>query len=494
MRVRLLKTNEQRAIVHKKNRSTHLGTIIIVCLLAGCTAFIPPKHRDPAEELPQNYSLFAPSHSQAESTWWEHFESPELNRLIADAMGQNFSIRQATARLNQAKAITKKVGADRWPQLDYEAEVSVGRSKTEGMSGRSLSMDGRSSGTGERSFEEYSLGLTAGYEIDLWGRISSQQQATLLDESATKEDLYTAAMTIAGEVAQCWVDIITQRMEQKILAKQLETNQTLQELVDLRFQKGMVSALDVYQQKQALAGVKANLPLVQLQEIQLMHHLAYLLGQSAKAELNIQTKDLPKIKTLPAIGIPADLLANRPDIRAAGLRLKSADWAVSAAKADRLPALRLTARATYSSEDFSSLFDNWILNLMNSLTGPIFDGHSRKAEVLRTEAAAKEHIAAYGDAVYLAIKEVEDLLAQEEKHRQHLAALEQQLEVSQNALEEAGQRYISGLNDYLPVLTQILSNQSLERDILQMKRQLITDRIGLFRAIGGSWPKEIFNL
>jgi outer membrane protein TolC len=266
------------------------------------------------------------------------------------------------------------------------------------------------------------------------------------------------------------------------------------ELVDLRFQKGMVSALDVYQQKQALASVKASLPLVQLQEVLLMHHLAYLLGQSAQAELNVQAKDLPKLKTLPAIGIPADLLANRPDIRAAGLRLKSADWAVSAAKADRLPSLRLTARTTYFSEDFSSLFDNWILNLMNSLTGPIFDGQNRKAEVLRAQAVAEERITTYGDVVYLAIKEVEDLLVQEEKHRQHLAALEQQLEVSQNALEEAGQRYVNGLNDYLPVLTQILSNQSLERNILQMKRQLISDHIGLFRAIGGSWPKEMFNL
>jgi len=458
----------------------------MVCLLAGCTVFVPPKRQDPVEKLPQNYNLFTPSHPPSKSTWWEHFENPELNQLMAEAMGQNFSIRQAKARLNQAIAITRKVGADRWPQLDYEAEVSVGRSRAEDVSGRSLS-------TGERSFEEYSLGLSAGYEIDLWGRISSQQQATLLDESAAKEDFYAAAMTIAGEVAQCWIDIITQRMEQKILAKQLETNQTLQELVDLRFQKGMVSALDVYQQKQALAGVKASLPLVQLQEIQLTHKLAYLLGQSAESELNIQTKELPKIKTLPAIGIPVNLLANRPDIRAAGLRLRSADWAVSAAKADRLPALRLTARATYLSEDFSSLFDNWILNLMNSLTGPIFDGHSRKAEVLRTQAVAKELIAAYGDVVYLAIKEVEDLLAQEEKHRQHLAALKQQLEVSQNALKEAGERYTSGLNDYLPVLTQLLSNQSLERDILQMKRQLISDRIGLFRAIGGSWPKEILN-
>lgn len=473
-----MKGTKQGLRTHKK-LLTQSAIVLMVGLLWSCAVFTPPERQDTAGNLPPNFSLYSPSQPPA-NEWWTHFDSPELGRLITMAMGQNFSIREAKARLDQARAVAIKSGAQRLPQLGYEASAAAGRSKTELL--------------GERSIEEYSLGLSATYEIDLWDRIGSQRKAALLDESAAEQDLYTAGMTISAEVAQRWIDIIAQRMEKDILAKQLETNQTLQELVDLRFRKGMVSALDVYQQKQAVASVNASVPLVQLQETQLTHQLAYLLGRSPQSDLKIETHDLPTLKAPPPIGIPADLLANRPDVRAAGLRLQGADWLVAAARADRLPALRLTAGAAYAGEDFGNLFDNWLLNLVGSLTGPIFDGHRRKAEVMRTRAVAEERVAVYGRTVFTAIREVEDLLAQEEKHREHLTALEQQLQVSRNALREAGERYTRGLNDYLPVLTQLLSTQRLERDTLQMKRQLIADRIGLYRSLGGSWPEDLLSL
>jgi multidrug efflux system outer membrane protein len=451
--------------------------IIGVGLLTGCTLFRPPNRQNLAETLPSNYSLYSTTYTPAKKGWWRYFKNPELNRFIGKAMNRNFSIRQAKARLDQARAVSMQAGAARWPQLDFKADATTAPYKSGGIEGRSS--------------EDYSLGFLAGYEIDLWGRISSQQQAARLDQSAVEEDLYTAGITLAGEVTQHWIDIIARRMELKILTKQLKTNQTLQELVDLRFQKGLVSALDVYQQKQAVSEVKASLPLVQLEEILLRHQLAYLLGQPPTAALNIQTQDLPTITDLPSIGIPADLLANRPDVRAAGLRLKSADWVVAAAKADRLPAISLSARATYLSNDFGSLFDNWILNLMGSLTGPVFDGHYRKAEISRTQALVRERVADYSQVVYFAVKEVEDQLVQAEKHRQHLTALQNQLTISQNALREARERYTRGLNDYLPVLTQLLAAQHLERDILDMRRQLISDHIGLLRSLGGRFPKNM---
>lgn len=398
---------------------------------------------------------------------------------MSEALYRNFSIKEAKARLDQAGAVALKSGAARLPQLNYGAEAATGRTKTERL--------------GEVSVEEYSLGLSAGYEIDLWGRVRSQQQAAELDAAAVAEDLYTAGVTVASEVVQRWINIITQHLELNILARQLEINQTLQELVELRFRKGMVSALDIYQQKQSVAGIKANIPLAELKMVQFRHELALLLGRPVTAAPDVETRELPVLSPLPPVGIPADLLSNRPDVRAAGLRLQSAEWAVAAARADRLPALRLTARAAYASEGIGALFDNWILNLAGSLTGPIFDGKSRKAEVLRTRAVARERVEVYGRVVFSAIKEVEDALVKEEKHRQHAAALEQQLEISQDAMREASERYSRGLNDYLPVLTQVLAVQRLEIDILQMKQQLIIDRVSLYRALGGGWPEEALS-
>jgi NodT family efflux transporter outer membrane factor (OMF) lipoprotein len=470
------KKRESRRLPAQNHIFSYMKIMVLICLITACAPFTPSKRNQLDKELPANFSLYTPSHPPAKA-WWTNFDSPELNRLMTEALGKNFSIREAKARLDQAQAVAMKSGAQRLPQLNFDVNAVTGRTRTE-------------SG-GETSLEEYNLELSAGYEIDLWGRVRSQQQAALLDEAAIKEDLYAAGMTLAAEVAQRWISIITQRMEQNILAQQLEINQTLQELVDLRFRNGMVSALDVYQQKQAVSSIMASLPLVELEETLQLQELALLLGRSDISDLNIVTKDLPVLKGLPPVGIPADLLASRPDVRAAGLRLHSADWTVAASKADRLPALNLTAQAAYSSTNISTLFDNWLLNLIGSLTGPIFDGNSRKAEVLRTRAAAEELVATYGKVVFTAIKEVEDVLIQEEKHRQHLSALEKQFTVSKNALREARERYSRGLNDYLPVLTQLLSVQGLERDILQMKQQLILDRIGLYRSLGGSWPETL---
>lgn len=466
------------ALYTKRKIIVHLTMFTAFFALWGCAAFTPEQQSRPAGELPAKFSLYSPA-KPAAAPWWTNFENNELNQLIDNAMGQNFSIRQAKARLDQAQAVSMASGAQRLPQLEYEAGASTSRTKTEA--------------GGQTSEQEYTLGLAASYEIDLWGRVRSQQQAAFLDQAAVKEDLFTAGMTVAGEVAQVWINIIEKKMELEVLFSQLETNQILQDLVDLRFRKGMVSALDVYQQKQSVASVKASIPLVELEKTELKHQLAQLIGYTTQAQLNIETEKLPSVKDLPSVGIPADLLANRPDVRAAGLKLQSADWSIAVAKADRLPSLHLTAQAAYFGGTVKTLFDNWLLNLLGSLTGPVFDGNSRKAEVLRTQAVAKELVAAYGEVVFNAIKEVEDALAQEEKHRQYLAALEQQLEVSQNAMREAKERYIRGLNDYLPVLTQVISVQQLERDILQMNSQLILDRINLYRALGGSWTNEIFS-
>ena len=470
-----IKKGVRKALHTQKQPLIRLMIIAALLGMWGCTVFTPEKRLTPADELPPAFSLYSQTESRP-AAWWARFGSPELERLVTRALGHNFSIREAKARLDQARAVAAETGAQRLPQLEMEAEAATLRTRTER--------------SGETSAQEYSLGIGAGYEIDLWGRVASELQAARLDRAAVAEDLFTASMSVAGEVAQAWLGIIGQRMELEILEQQLETNRTLQELVDLRFRKGMVSALDVYQQKQAVAGITASIPLVRLQETELSHQLTYLLGNPPKTDLNIGADKFPELKALPAIGIPADLLANRPDVRAAGLRLRSADWSVAAARADRLPALRLTAQAAYSSNEVQTLFDNWILNLMGSLTGPIFDGNRRKAEVLRTRAVARERVAAYGKVVFAAVKEVEDALVRETRHREHLSALEQELTVSQSALREARERYMRGLNDYLPVLTQLLSNQRLERDILQMKRQLISDRIDLYRSLGGQWETD----
>jgi NodT family efflux transporter outer membrane factor (OMF) lipoprotein len=432
--------------------------------------------------MPASFST-PPVEGEHPDKWWRTFDDPELNVLAARALAGNFDLRMAWARLRQARALAVQVGAALFPNLTVEGSTDQGRRRTETDAGAS---------TG--SVEDYALGLVAAYEVDLWGRVRSERTAARLDASASLADLRAAGMTIAAEVARRWVRIISERVQKRLLEEQLETNRTFLELVELRFEKGMVSALDVYQQRQIVEGVRSRIPMAEAREQLLRHELALLLGKPPAWRPTITRRSLPVPKGIPATGLPADLLMLRPDVRAAALRLESADWAVSAARADRLPALRLTGTARYSAADLDRIFDNWLLNLAAGLTAPVLDGGRRAAAVDAAAARADERLWDYRRTVYTAIKEVEDALVSETKRREHIQALEAQRDAASNGLERANQRYRNGVSDYLPVLTQLLTLQGLERDLVVQRTELLLDRIRLHRALGGTWVNDRFSL
>jgi len=448
---------------------------LILLVISACQPF-KPDSRVLDKEVPQQFSLYSGA-AQPEYRWWESFNDPDLNRLVEKALADNFSLQEAWARLRQSQALAVQAGAGRYPDLNGSADYLRGRTHSENGS--------------ERNFEEAGLGVVSRYEIDLWGRVRAQQRSALLREAATREDLNTAALTIAAEVTQRYIGIISQRMQKALLEEQLRINRTLLDLVDLRFRKAMVSALDVYQQKQLVDGVLAEIPLVEQQETLLTYQLAVLVGKPPLASVTISRKELPESTPLPATGLPADLLAARPDVRAAGLRLQAADWQIAQARANRLPALSLTARARYGEGDLDILFDNWLVSLAANLTAPIIDGGSRRAEVERTRALADEQLAAYRDTVLTAIREVEDALLRETKQREHIDRLRQVAETARMALDQAAVRYRNGLNDYLPVLTQLLSVQNLDRTLITQQADLLTARVSLYRALGGTWPEAM---
>ncbi|QTA80911.1 putative RND efflux system, outer membrane lipoprotein, NodT family [Desulfonema limicola] len=454
-----------------------LLTVFIV-FTGACSPFAPKSRTGLEAELPAQFSLFSSEKTTGEQSgrWWENFNDPELNELIEDALSGNFSIKEARARLMQAKALSAKAGADRFPDLNFNAGTTQGRQRTD-----------TSINTSTKGIENYSFGLSSAYEIDLWGKIRSEQEAVRLDEEAVKEDLSTAAMTLAAAVAKDWADIIAQRMQKKLLEKQLKTNQTYLKLIELRFDKGLVSALDVFQQRQTVEKVRAQIPKAEEQEILLMHDLALLLGRLPKSSLKITRTKLPVFDNIPLSGLPAELLIYRPDVRASALRLMASDWKVSAAKAARLPAVKLTGNASMGANDLDLIFDNWILSLAGNLTAPIFDANRRKAEVERTLAKSDESLWAYRRTVYTAVKEVEDALISEKKQREHINALEKEKKAAALALDEAIAHYRKGVSDYLPVLTHNLSVQGLERDLITQENILINRRISLYRALGGAW-------
>jgi len=461
-----------------KNHINRFMLTIILLLVASCAPFKPQERQSPEGELPRSFSLYT-AESEPEVRWWEEFNDVDLNVLVKEALSDNLTLKEIWSRLVQARALAVQAGAALYPDLTGTAGADYARQRTDTGSAKTTST------------EDYSLGVVSSYELDLWGRIRAERESALLEVTAAREDLNTAAMTLAAEVANRWVNIISQRMQKRLLERQLRTNLTLLELIELRFRMSMVSALDVYQQKQVVENVKAEVPLVEAEEQLLLHELALLLGKPTGTSLKISREDFPESTEIPATGLPADLLSSRPDLRRAGMRLQAADWQVAAARANRLPAIRLTATAQYGKGDMDVLFDNWLLSLAGNLTAPIFDGGRRAAEVDRRQALADENLSAYRQAVLTAIKEVEDALVSEVKQREHIKALENVLVTARKALEEAGIRYRNGLTDYLPVLTQLLAVQNLERNLIRQRAILLNSRVSLYRSLGGTWTDSL---
>jgi len=449
-------------------------------VLSSCAPFAP-QARSGLEEasLPVSFSLKDTITDPAQR-WWETFDDKELNGFVDEAFSENQTLASYWARFEKAQAQARKVGADIWPSLSGDAGVSYSKIRTD---------DGTTSSTLED--ESYSLGLGASYEIDLWGRIRASRKSALLDIEASREDYNTAAMTVAAEVTERWMNILSQGLQRQLLEQQLVINKTYLDLVGLRFRNSLASALDVLQQKQLIEKVKAQIPLIEMQERISKNQLAVLLGRMPNELPEIAGRELPVLAAPPAAGLPVQLLQNRPDIVGALKRLEAADQDLAAARADRLPSLRLTGRSAFDSDELDQLFDNWILNLAAALTAPVFDGGRRRAEVDINRAAVKQQLAEYRRLVLAAVREVEDALTREIKIRENVAALENQLEVAQTGLEEARFRYMNGLSDYLPVLTQLLSVQNLEIDLIVKRVDLLTARMNLYRAIGGTWTDEL---
>ncbi len=456
-----------------KSRSFIL-LLMLALLVESCAVFSPNNRSGLNRDLPEQFSLYSESSFDTTNRWWGQFGSEELNALVDEALTNSPSIQQAWARLDQADAIARQAGAARLPSAGYEGTAAS-----------------TTTSSPDVTTERYALGLNASYELDLWGRVKSTAEAAAFDRAATREQVNTAMISLSAQVALRWTAILSQELQLELIRQQLEANRTSQELIELRFRKSLSSALDVYQQRQTVAATASAIPLAQLR-LELLHNeLAALLGRADLDSLTIRENQLPSLSALPAIGIPADVLAHRPDVRQAGLALRSADWRVSAARADRLPAIRLSASAAYTSGELSDLFDDWVANLAASVTGPIFEGGRRKAEVDRTRAVVEERLGAYRETVINAIREVEDALASEQRQRDYIRSLDQRLDAARISYDESINRYRNGLIEYTTVLIQLNTLQALERDRIAAHYDLLQYRISLYRALGGSWPNEI---
>lgn len=450
--------------------------------MTGCSRYRAQTSVALPVRLPPAFS--EPGTAAAPDRWWQAFADPTLNALVERVLADNLDVKAAMERVNQALAVGRTADAARRPS----GSASGGVTRYRQVFLMSQALGGGTPSAFYRS--QYDLSAAASYELDLWHRLGDTVRAAGLDAAAAEADLETTRMTLAATVTDTWLDLIQRGAELELLDEQYRVGETLLGLIELRLGQGISSALDVLQQRQQLAAIRASVPPLRASVETLRHRLALLMGQPPDASLATPPTSLPTLPPPPTTGVPVELLARRPDVRAAQLRILAADRRVAAAVADRLPQLKLNAGTGFSAASAGDLLHTWIWNLGAGLVAPLFDGGRRRAEVERNRAIVEERLQLFGKSLLTALVEVEDALAQERWQRELVQILGDNVELARTTLDEAKVRYRNGLSDYLPVLAALQALQGLERTELAARRSLLAHRVALHRALGGSWMAE----
>ncbi len=373
----------------KPERRSPLAIVLAVaCGLAGCS-FVPDYERPPTPTQPQWSTT--PSAATAalpvSADWWQHFASPELDKLMAEAVAANQDLAAAIARIDQARANTRIAGASLLPNLGVSGLTSGTRSHGSGRTHDSSSGDAL---------------LTASYEIDLWGKNAAGLELAKHALNATSFDKEALALVVQSEVASTYFDAVSLQQRLAIARENLRAAQQVLKLVEIQMAQGAATALDLAQQRTAVATFEAQIPTLQQQLEADQSSLAILLGR-APGDTNVEVSNLDTL-TLPAIaaGQPVELLGRRPDIAEAEASLESANADIGVARAAFYPSLTLSASAVISGLATSGT--STAAALAAGLVAPIFEGGQLEGQLDLTKARKQELIATYRQTVLTSVQ------------------------------------------------------------------------------------------
>ncbi|MBS3954823.1 MAG: TolC family protein, partial [Methylomicrobium sp.] len=334
--------------------------MMLLCLLSACSVEV----KEFKSPVAVNESFSLTGSVPLQERWWLSFNDTALNQLIDKALQQNLDLIAAYERLKQAQAIARKTGSELIPALDATSSLSR--------------RDGNET-LGLLTNDNFSLGLIASYELDLWGRIRAGTYAAEQDVKASEQDIHTATIALSAEIARTWYQLIEQQKQYNLLTEQIVINEQYANLIEVRFRGGQATAADVFQQRQLLEGVVGDRYTVLANIEVLKNQLAVLIGQSP-GTLEIATSDrFPEINGLPDTGLTSDLIQRRPDVLKAYFRLQAADLRVATAIADRFPKIGLSAGIDTTAPDLQDFFNNWMATLAGNLVLPLIDGGRRIA-------------------------------------------------------------------------------------------------------------------
>lgn len=445
-------------------------------LLGACS--LAPTYVRPEAPVAANFpAAEAAGRSASDTGWREFFPDPRLRMLIATALHNNRDLRTAALRIEEARAQYNIQSADLLPTLN--GSFSGSRTRTPA----SLSLSGK-----ETISSSYQVGLSlASFELDFLGRVRSLNEAALDQYLATEEARLSAQIGLIAEVAKAELAEVALAEQQALAQQTLEGREAAYKLAKQRADVGASSNLDLRLSETLVLAARVSLITLTRQRAQAMHGLTLLIGAPLP--------DLPPAPALAAqdiagdfgAGLPSDLLTRRPDIRAAELRLKSANANIGAARAAFFPRISLTAGLGTASNALSGLFDSgsgtW--SFAPQLLLPIFDAGRNSGNLTLAEVRKNLAITDYEKSIQTAFREVADALVARASLDEQIGAQRAVLEAQADRLKLADLRFKNGIASSIEVLDAQRELFAAEQALVQARLLRLTNAIDLYRALGG---------
>lgn len=441
--------------------------------LAGCrSADVPPAA--PSLQIPAAWRADIGPASPLEGWWWRNFHDSQLNQYVEQALRYNSDLLIARERVNEYQARAYAADSSLFPSLDASLTGSRARAQ--------------SAATGLPVHSTvYKGGLTASYDVDIWGANRSAADAAEATLEAQKAAAAAADLTVATSVAAGYLTLLSLDEQLRVTRQTLKSREDAYNMAKRQFETGYTSRLELMQADSELRSTRAQIPPLAHQIAQQENALSVLIGSNPQA---ISRQDFAHLTPLALPSqLPSSLLNRRPDIVQAQRQLLAADATLASSQAQLLPSINLTATGSMQDRTLPDLLDNplRLWSLGGSILAPLLNRQALNAQVDVSMALRNQALYGYEKTVRGAFREVNDSLDAITRYGEQLTELQDQEAVAQETLRIAGNRYRNGYSSYLDVLDAQRTLFSTQTSVVQVKNNLLLAQVDLYRALGGGW-------
>ena len=455
-------------------------SFVVAALLSGCT--IGPDYKRPAVARPETFrgQATAEAASLADVPWWEAFQDPILKGLIQDALGSNYDVRIAAARVQEARANLGVARSDYFPSLDYGGGAS-----------RARMLPGVLGGVGAQApaSDLYSATMSMSWELDIWGRIRRSNEAARATLLSTEDARRGVWLTLVSDLAQAYFQLLALDVQLQIARDSTQAYQGTYDLFLDRLNHGIASKLETSRALGALGVAQATIPQLERDIVARENQIRILLGKAPGPIPRGQPMyQQPVVPAVPA-GLPSALLERRPDLRQAEQQLVAANARIGVAKAEFFPKLSLTSLFGTASPEMSALTGGTatIWAVAGMFSGPLFNA-GRTRGIYRASIAQWEQVRLrYEQAVLTALREVSDALTALAKLTDAEAGQDTAVRALADAVDHATDRYRQGLASYYEVLEAQQQLYPAQITLAQIRQDRLLTHVRLYKALGGGW-------